>query len=95
MSQSKHEFKVLNQENIPNDENPEKVKITVEGQINNEKKTVTKTFTPKQVRQGRWEKHFCIWIEEQENKKVPNLEGETIENSGYDFTGPERDYNEK
>lgn len=88
-----HKFTVVNQEYIPNKENPQNVEITVEAEINGQTRKETKRFKPKQVSQGRWEKHFCIWIEEQEeNKDVPDLQGETIENSGYDFTGPEKDY---
>jgi len=93
MSHDKYEFDVKKQEFIPNKENPEKVKITVETSINGEKQTETKRFTPKQISEGRWEKHFCRWVDEQEeNVDVPNLEGEKITNSGYDHTGPDRDY---
>lgn len=93
MTQDKYQFEVVNQEYIPNKENPQRVKITVETEIDGEKVQETKRFTPKQVSEGRWEKHFCRWVDEQtETNNIPDLQGETIENSGYDHTGPERDY---
>lgn len=91
-----YEFEVKKQNYIPNKENPKKVEITVRAEINGESKTETKRFVPKQVAEGRWEKHFCRWIEEQEEQtEIPDLEGEIIRNSGYDHTGPERDYPER
>ncbi|MGK7368813.1 MAG: hypothetical protein ACNS64_01260 [Candidatus Halalkalibacterium sp. M3_1C_030] len=89
-----HEFEVLEQDFIPNRENPKRIEITVEADVNGEKIEQKFPFSPKQVTDGRWEKHVVTWIEDQEeDKDVPDLKGEKIQNSGYDFTGPEKNYN--
>lgn len=86
---------VVEQEYIPNRENPQKIAITVEADVNGERKQQRKVFSPHQVSNGTWEKHFVKWIENQEKEtEIPDLQGETIENTGYDHTGPERDYPE-
>jgi len=88
-----HEFEVVEQDFIPNKKNPKRIEITVKANINGETKTQDFPFGPKQVADGRWEKHVVSWIEDQEGElEIPDLKGEKIQNSGYDFTGPERDY---
>jgi len=99
----KYELTVEEQNYIPNRENPERIEITVSAEVDGEKITVTPpAFAPRQVASGQWEMHACRYIDKELEKKegktqhdIPDLEGETIENSGYDFTGPDRDYPER
>lgn len=99
----RYELTVEKQNYIPNKENPKRIELTVSAEVDGEKIEVTPpAFEPKQVATGAWEKHACRYIDKEIEKNegrckhdVPDLEGETIENSGYDFTGPERDYPER
>lgn len=91
-----HNLKVIEQNFIPNKEEPKRVEITVETDVNGESIQKTMRFKPSQVSEGRWEKHFISWIEKQEkSRKIPDLKGENVKNSGYDHTGPEREYPER
>lgn len=98
-----YEITVEEQNHIPNRENPERIEITISTKHEGERIEVTPpAFTPQQVASGAWEKHACRYIDKEieelegETKhEVPDLEGEKIKNSGYDFTGPERDYPER
>lgn len=90
-----HEIEVISQEFIPNRKNPKKVKIAVKAEIDGEGEVELgpKTFDPEQVAEGRWEKHFVREVERREGDlEIPDLEGEKVKNTGYDHTGPERDY---
>lgn len=88
-----YEFDVVKQDFIPNKENPQHIEIKVKANINGEKKTNKFTFKPRQVSQGSWEQVVMRWIENKEaSKQVPDLEGETLKNTGYDHSGPERSY---
>jgi len=96
----RYELHVENQNWIPNKQNPERIEITVstEVEIDGETHEIEVTppaFEPNQVATGSWEKHACRYVDKKiaeirgEGKhEVPDLEGETVENSGYDFTGP-------
>lgn len=91
-----YRFKVKKQEFIPNRNEPQHVNITVEADINGETKENTFTFKPRQVSQGSWEQVVMRWIENKEAENdIPDLEGETLKNTGYDHTGPERSYPER
>lgn len=98
-----YEFDVVEQQFIPNKENPKRIKLRVKAEVDTtgdgslEEIEKGFRFAPKQVRTGSFEKHVVSWIEEIEadHCECPDLEGERIENSGYDFTGTERDYPEK
>lgn len=95
-----YEFTVEKMDYIPNQENPERIEMTVSTtvEVNGEKKDIEispPAFTPDQISSGRWEKHVCRKIDDKVDEikgetrhEIPDLEGETIENSGYDFTGP-------
>ena len=92
-----YEMDVESQNYIPNKENPKRIEITVSFEYDGETYEVTPPpFSPSQVAKGSWEKHACRYIDKRiediEGKtqhEIPNLEGETIKNSGYDFTGPQ------
>jgi len=91
-----YEFKVAEQKFIPSKENVEKIKITLKFEYNGENYEITPpAFSPKQLKNGQWEKQACIYIDNKVKKiegktsdNIPDLKGEKIENSGYDNTGP-------
>lgn len=97
-----YEFTVENQEYIPDRENPERIELTVSFEYDGESYTVTPpAFEPKQVANGQWEMETCIYIDKKIQEvecscqhEVPDLRGERIENTGYDFTGSRREYPE-
>ena len=92
----RYQFDVEEQEYIPDKENPDWIEITISFTYDeNEYEITLPRFEPKQVADGRWEKHACRKIdkkveeiEEQKDYDIPDLKGERIQNSGYDFTGP-------
>lgn len=92
-----YEFEVKSQNYIPNKKNPERIEITISFEYEGETYEITPpAFEPGQVADGGWEKHACRYIDkkieevEGESKhEIPDLEGEKIKNSGYDFTGPQ------
>lgn len=100
-----YEFTVKDQNYIPNKENPEKIEMTVEFEYNGQKHELTPpAFKPVQIANGQWEQQVCIYIDDKVQQikgnvkeNVPNLEGESIQNSGYDNTGPKNSerYNRK
>jgi len=93
-----YELKVVKQKYIPNKDNPSKIELTCEAEIQGVTKRKSLTFSPRQVADGRWEKHFITWLEQEEGEKkqdVPDLENERIKNTGTDGTGPERNYPER
>jgi len=91
-----YEMEVEEQNYVPNKENPQKIEITISFEHEGERHEISlPRFDPKQVATGSWELHACRYIDKKienlEGKtkhEIPDLEGETIKNSGYDFTGP-------
>lgn len=92
-----YEMEVESQNYIPNREKPQKIDITISFEYDGERHEINlPNFEPEQVASGSWEKHACRYIdrkiEQLEGKskhEIPDLEGESIRNSGYDFTGPQ------
>ena len=87
----------MEQEYIPSKDEPEYIEITISFTYDGDSYEITlPRFEPRQVADGRWEKHACRYIDKKIDKienrieeEIPDLKGEKIRNSGYDFTGPE------
>lgn len=93
-----YEFTVESQDTIEDGNgNVQRYLVTVSTTVENERFEKQFRIAPRQLAQGTWEKHVVRWIDELQGNthNVPDLEGETLTNSGIDHTGPDRDYPER
>lgn len=98
-----YEFTVTRQDFIPDTQNPDFIDIDVEFEFEGETYEVKGLrFEPRAISDGSYEQQVCIAIDKKidevrgETKhEIPDLEGETVENTGYDGTGTQNDYPEK
>lgn len=92
-----YEYTVESQDTITDgDGNIQRYLVTVSTEIDGDTHEKEFRVPPRQLAQGTWEQHVVRWIDDLkgESPKVPDLEGETLTNSGVDHTGPDRDYPE-